>query len=144
MLAINVRPKKTWICSHLGKIVLLFICPSLLFCSKPSFLLHVRAEQVLDASRPGLKNAIYCVFIFRKADSWCNKSVGIKIFSHIDTKFIWAFEFLSRFELVWIMFDNWTHHYHHHCHSTQSWPPIHRTKKFIPFCEWPKQPPNSK
>ena len=58
----------------------------------------MRAEQVLDASRPRLKNAIYCGFIFRKDDSWRNKNVKIKIFLHIDTKS--SFEFLSRFELV--------------------------------------------
>ena len=51
-----------------------------LHLSNPSFLLHVRAEQVLDALRLHLKNAIYCGFIFRKADSWRNKSGGIKIF----------------------------------------------------------------
>ena len=86
-------PKKHEFTHIWEKIVLLFICPSLLFCSKPSFLLHVRAEQVLDALRPRLKNAIYRGFIFRKDDSWRNKNVGIKIFLHIDTKSL--FEHLS-------------------------------------------------
>ena len=84
MLAINARLQKL----TFGKKV--FIS---LHLSKPSFLLHVRAEQVLDALRPRLKNAIYCGFIFRKDDSWRNKNVGIKIFLHIDTKSL--FEHLS-------------------------------------------------
>ena len=85
MLVINARPQNL----TFGKKCLFLF----LHLSKPSFLLHVRAEQVLDASGPRLKNAIYCGFIFRKDDSWRNKNVGIKIFLHIDTKSL--FEHLS-------------------------------------------------
>ena len=79
--------------SHLGKNCFTLHLSKPSFLLQPSFLLHVRAEQVLDALRPRLKNAIYCGFIFHKDDTWRNKNVGIKIFLHIGTKSL--FEHLS-------------------------------------------------